>query len=209
MVERARDTIALYPHPRSALIPLLHLAQEQDGWVSPEAMEHIAELLDITEAEVLGTCSFYEMFKREPVGKYVVNVCTNLSPTGQHLVAICTNIACLLNGGYELLEHAEEKLGIKAGATTADGNFTIEEVECIALCGQAPCLAVNWRFFGKVSNQGFDHLVDELAAGRLEGEIPSHGTLCRTRRAVGLVAGAPEDAVVEPVQEHTPVEEQG
>jgi len=194
MVERARDTIALYPHPRSALIPLLHLAQEQDGWVSPEAMEHIGELLDITPAEVLGTASFYDMLFLEPAGKY--------------LVAICTNIACLLNGGYELLEHAEEKLGIKAGATTPDGKFTIEEVECIALCGQAPCLAVNWRFFGKVTNEGFDQLVDELGAGRLADEIPPHGTLCRTRRAVGLVAGVPEGAAVEPVQEHTPVEEQ-
>ncbi len=194
MVERARDMIALYPHARSALIPLLHLAQEQDGWVTPEAMEHIAELLDLTPAEVRGTATFYDMLFLEPTGKY--------------LVSICTNIACLLNGAYELLEHAEEKLGVKAGATTPDGNFTIEEVECIALCGSAPCLAVNWRFFGNVSNDGFDHLVDELAAGRLEGDVPPHGTLCRVRRAVGLVGGAPHDAVVEPVQEHTPVEEQ-
>ena len=193
MVERARETMALYPHPRSALIPLLHLAQEQDAWVTPEAMEHIGELLDLTPAEVYGTASFYDMLFTERVGR--------------HLIAICTNIACLLNGGYELLEHAEERLGIKAGATTPDGQFTIEEVECIALCGQAPCLAVNWRFFGKVSNDGFDHLVDELAADRLADEIPPHGTLCRTRRSVGLVAGVPE-GVVEPVQEHTPVEEQ-
>ena len=194
MVERARDTIALYPHPRSALIPLLHLAQEQDGWVTGEAMEHIAELLDLTPAEVLGTASFYDMLFREPIGR--------------HLIAICTNIACLLNGGYELLEHAEERLGIKAGATTPDGRFTIEEVECVALCGQAPCLAVNWRFFGNVTDEAFDRLVDELTAGRLDDEVPPHGTLCRTRRAVGLVAGAPKDAVVEPVQEHTPVDEQ-
>ena len=193
-VERARETIALYPHSRSALIPLLHLAQEQDGWVDEAAMAHIAELLEITPAEVLGTASFYDMIFTEPVGR--------------HLVSVCTNIACLLNGGYELLEHAEEKLGINSGATTPDGNFTIEEVECIALCGQAPCLAVNWRYFGKVGNDGFDHLVDELAAGRLSDHIPPHGTLCRTRRAVGLVAGAPDDAVVEPVQEHTPVNEQ-
>src|SRR5438045_9550142 len=176
MVERARETIALYPHPRSALIPLLHLAQEQDGWVTPEAMEHIGELLDLTPAEVRGTASFYDMLFLEPTGRY--------------LVAVCTNIACLLNGGYELLEHAEEKLGVKAGATTADGRFTIEEVECIALCGQAPCLAVNWRFFGKVSNDGFDPLVDELAADRLAEEIHPHGTPFRPRRAAGLVAGA-------------------
>src|SRR5207244_8010491 len=101
MVDRARGTIALYPHSRSALIPLLHMAQEQDGWVTPDAMEHIAEVLDLTPAEVRGTASFYDMLFLEPVGR--------------HLVSICTNIACLLNGGYELLEHAEEKLGIKAG----------------------------------------------------------------------------------------------
>jgi NADH-quinone oxidoreductase subunit E len=179
MVERARDTIALYPHPRSALIPMLHMAQEQDGWVTPDAMEHIAELLDLTPAEVRGTASFYDMLFLEPVGR--------------HLVSICTNIACLLNGGYELLEHAEEKLGIKAGGTTNDGQFTLEEVECIALCGSAPCLAVNWRFFGSVTDEGFDHLVDELVAGNLAEEIPPHGTLCRVRRSVGLVAGTDEE----------------
>ena len=189
LVDRARDTIALYPHPRSALIPLLHMAQEQDGWVSPDAMEHIAELLDLAPAEVRGTASFYDMLFLEPIGKY--------------LISICTNIACLLNGGYELLEHAEEKLDIKAGATTADGTFTIEEVECIALCGQAPCLAVNWRFFGKVGNDAFDHLVDELAAGRLENDIPPHGTLCRVRRAVGRAASGPatDDQPVAPPPE--------
>src|SRR3954449_11581789 len=148
MVDRARETIALYPHPRSALIPLLHMAQEQDGWVTPEAMEHIAELLDLSSAEVLGTESFYYMLFLEPVGR--------------HLVAICTNIACLLNGGYELLEHAEERLGVTSGGTTADGMFTLEEVECIALCGQAPCLTVNWRFFGDVKHGDFDTLVENL-----------------------------------------------
>src|SRR5688572_13936096 len=95
----AGEIIERYPVPRSAMIPLLHLAQEQDGHVSDEAMEHIAELLDVQPAEVLGTCSFYEMFKREPVGEYMVNVCTNIS--------------CLLMGGEELLEHVEGKLGIK------------------------------------------------------------------------------------------------
>ena len=92
--ELAREIIGRYPLPKSALIPLLHLAQEQDGWVTDDAMEHIAELIGVTPAEVLGTCSFYEMFKREPVGKYLVNV--------------CTNIACQLLGGEELLEHVEE-----------------------------------------------------------------------------------------------------
>ena len=146
---------------------MLHLAQEQDGWLTEDAMAHVAELLELTPAEVYGTASFYDMLFTEPVGK--------------HLVSICTNIACLLNGGYELLEHAEESLGVKAGGTTADGQFTLEEVECIALCGEAPCLAVNWRFFGRVTNEAFDQLVADLRAGKLADEIPTHGTLCRGR----------------------------
>ncbi|MEO7429215.1 MAG: NAD(P)H-dependent oxidoreductase subunit E, partial [Acidimicrobiales bacterium] len=94
----AGEMISRYPRPKSALIPLLHLAQEQDGYVADDAMEHIAELVGVTPAEVLGTCSFYEMFKREPVGDYLVNV--------------CTNIACMLVGGEELLHHVESRLGI-------------------------------------------------------------------------------------------------
>ena len=78
MVERARDVIALYPQPRSALIPLLHLAQEQDGWLTEDAMAHVAELLEITPAEVYGTATFYDMLFTEPVGKYLVSVCTNI-----------------------------------------------------------------------------------------------------------------------------------
>jgi NADH-quinone oxidoreductase subunit E len=91
----------------------------------------------------------------------------------------------MLSGGYELLEHAEQRLGVGPGGTTADGGFTLEEVECIALCGNAPCLAVNWRFFGDVTPNRFDQLVDDLAAGKLDGEVPSHGTLSRARRSLG------------------------
>ena len=172
--QRARDLIPLYPQKRSALIPMLHIAQEQDGWLMPDAIAHIAELLDLTTAEVLGTASFYDMIFTHPVGR--------------HLVSVCTNIACLLNGGYELLEHAEERLGVTPGATTPDGEFTLEEVECIALCGNAPCLAVNWRFFGDVTHEQFDRLIDDLRAGRLRDTVPPHGTLNRVRRSVGLVA---------------------
>ena len=176
-IQRARDLIALYPVPRSALIPILHIAQEQDGWLTEDAMAHVAELLDLTPAEVYGTASFYDMLFTEPVGR--------------HLVAVCTNIACLLSGGYELLVHAEERLGVTTGGTTADGEFTLEESECLALCGEAPCLTVNWRFFGKVDNQRFDALVDDLRAGKLADEVPPHGTLNRVRRTVGLTAGVP------------------
>jgi NADH-quinone oxidoreductase subunit E len=172
---RARHTISLYPQARSAMLPLLHLVQEQDGYLTKDGMEHVAELLGLTPVEVYGTASFYDMFFTHPVGTY--------------LVSVCTNIACLLNGGYELLEHAEERLGIQAGDTTPDGRFTLEEVECIALCGNAPCLTVNWRFFGDVTDDGFDELVESLEAGRLAETVPPHGTLSRVRRTVGLQAG--------------------
>lgn len=169
-VALAKEIVARYPRSRSALIPLLHVAQQQDGWVSPEAMEHVAELLDLTPAEVLGTCSFYEMFKLEPVGRYLVNVCTNIS--------------CLLVGGAELLEHAEERLGVRAGGTTPDGMFTLEDVECIAACTEAPALQVNYRYCAKVTTADFDRLIDDLRAGRLAGEVPPHGTTTRIRQQI-------------------------
>ena len=182
----ALEIVARYPVAKSATIPLLHLAQEQDGHITDDAMEHIAELVGTTPAQVLGTCSFYEMFKREPVGTYLVN--------------ICTNIACQIMGGEELLHHAEHKLGIKAGSTTPDGKFTIEDVECIAACTEAPCLQVNYRYFHKITNDEFDTLVDDLRAGKRKDEIPPHGTLARIRqhipadRAAGPAdpKGAPE-----------------
>ncbi len=182
----ALEIIGRYPRPKSATIPLLHLAQEQDGYVADDAMEHIAELVGITPAQVLGTCSFYEMFKRQPVGTYLVNV--------------CTNIACQIMGGEELLHHAEATLGVKAGGTTADGMFTLEDVECIAACTEAPCLQVNYRYRHKISNEEFDELIADLRAGNLGEEIPPHGTLARVRqhipadRAAGPAdpAGVPE-----------------
>ena len=194
-LRRAQDLIALYPHPRSALIPLLHIAQEQDGHLTPDGIQHVAELLGLTAAEVYGTASFYDMLFTHPVGRY--------------LVSVCTNIACLLNGGYELLEHAEERLGVKAGGTTPDGRFTLEDVECIALCGEAPCLAVNWRFFGNVSNADFDQLVADLGSGALDTTVPPHGTLSRVRRTVGLRADEPPDAEVQRVQHTEPADPEG
>ena len=166
----AKEVISRFPRSKSALIPLLHIAQEQDGYITTDAMTHLAELLDITPAEVLGTCSFYEMFKLEPVGRYCVNVCTNIS--------------CQLSGGWELLEYAEKSLGIKAGSTTADGLFTLEDVECIAACTEAPCLQVNYRYRYKVTAADFDRLVADLRAGQLNDEIPPHGVLARVRQHV-------------------------
>lgn len=165
----AHEIIGRYPRPKSALIPLLHLAQEQDGHLTDGAMEHIAELVGVTPAEVLGTASFYEMFKREPVGRYMVNVCTNIS--------------CQLLGGEELLAHAERTLGIRPGQTTADGLFTLEDVECIAACTEAPCLQVNYRYENRVSTQAFDALIDDLRSGRRD-DIPPHGTLATIRQHI-------------------------
>ncbi len=167
-VTLAKEIIGRFPRPKSAVIPLLHLAQEQDGYVTRDAMSHIAELVSVTTSEVYGTATFYEMFKFEPIGKYCVNV--------------CTNIACQLVGGWELLEHAEEKLGIKAGSTTDDGLFTIEDVECIAACTEAPAIQVNYRYRYKVTAENLDQLIDDLRAGRLADEIPPHGTLARVRQ---------------------------
>ena len=173
-LQRVRDLMALYPEPRSALIPALHLLQEQDGYLTPDGMAHVSELFGLSGAEVRGTATFYDMFHFEPVGRY--------------LVAVCTNIACMLQGAYRLLEHAEQSLGVAPGGTTSDGLFTLEDAECLALCGNAPCVTVNWRFFGDVDTDRFDRLIEDLKAGRLDDEVPPHGTLSRVRRSVGLLA---------------------
>ncbi|HET6917668.1 MAG TPA: NAD(P)H-dependent oxidoreductase subunit E [Acidimicrobiales bacterium] len=172
--QRARDLMALYPYPRSALIPILHVLQEQDGYLTEDGMAHVGELMGLAAAEVRGTATFYDMFHFEPVGKY--------------LVAVCTNIACMLQGAYRLLEHVEERLGVAPGGTTSDGMFTLEDAECLALCGNAPCVTVNWRFFGDMDPERFDGLVDDLRAGRLDDEVPPHGTLSRVQRTVGVGA---------------------
>jgi len=143
-LEAAREIIARYPHKKSATIPLLHLAQDQDGWVTPEAMEEIAALLDLTPALVLGTCSFYTMLKREPVGKLLVSVCTNLS--------------CLVNGGPDLLDHLARRYA-------DDDDVTVEEVECIAACDLAPVLQVNYEFHGPLTAEAADTIIDEYQRG--------------------------------------------
>jgi len=172
--QRAEEIVALYPRPRSAMLPLLHLAQEQDGYVSPEGIAEVAELTGTTTADVRGTAAFYDMFHLEPVGKYVVGV--------------CTNIACLLSGGLELLEHASATLGCAVGSTSDDGLFTLEEAECLADCNFAPCVQVNHRFVRATTSEAFDTLVGELRDGRRDHDIPAHGTLLRVRRAGGLYA---------------------
>src|SRR4051812_40351630 len=114
---RAREIVARYPRPKSAILPLAHLAQDQDGWLTREAMEEIAALVGVTAAEVQGTCSFYTMFKRRPCGSLVVSV--------------CTNVTCLVTGGPGILEHLDRRYA-------EDDDVTVEEVECLAACGGAP-----------------------------------------------------------------------
>ena len=170
--QRAVELVSLYPRARSAMLPLLHLAQEQDGYVTDDAMAEIAELTGTTPAEVRGTAAFYDMFHLEPVGKYVVGV--------------CTNIACLLAGGEDLLAHASATLGCSVGGTSADGLFTLEETECLADCNIAPVVQVNHRYVRTTTPELFDALVDDLRHGRLDHDVPPHGTLIRIRRAGGL-----------------------
>lgn len=166
----ADEIVGRYPRRRSAMIPLLHLAQEQAGWVSGPAMREIAEIVESTPAEVLGTGSFYEMFKFEEVGKYVINICGTMS--------------CQLLGSDDLLHHAERRLGIKAGGTTSDKMFTLERAECQAACTEAPTLQVNYRYRYRVTAESFDQLIDDLAAGDLVSEIPDHGVLSRVRQSI-------------------------
>jgi NADH-quinone oxidoreductase subunit E len=150
--KRARAIVAKYPHPRSAMLPLLHLAQDRDGWVTPEAMEEIASLLDMTPALVLGTCSFYTMLKREPVGNLVVSVCTNVS--------------CLVNGGPELLD------GLRA-RYAADDDVTVEEVECLAACDLAPVMQVNYEFHGPVTVDAAADVIEQYKSGALKARTIS------------------------------------
>ncbi|MDE3083512.1 MAG: NAD(P)H-dependent oxidoreductase subunit E [Acidobacteriota bacterium] len=178
--QRAEEIVGLYPSRRSAMLPLLHLAQEQDGYLTDEAMAEVAELTGTTPAEVRGTASFYDMFHLEPVGRYVVGV--------------CTNIACLLRGGEELLAHASQVLGCAVGGTSDDGLFTLEETECLADCNIAPVVQVNHRYVRTTTPEAFDGLVEDLRAGRLDHDVPPHGTLIRVRRSGGLRADASEIA---------------
>lgn len=141
---RAREIIERYPVTRSAVMPLLHLAQDQEGWVSEEAMREIAELLSMEPAQVLGACAFYTMYKREPVGQLVVSVCTNVS--------------CLVTGGPEILDHLRARYA-------DDGDVHVEEVECLAACGGAPALQVNYEFHEDMTVETAVEIVESYRAG--------------------------------------------
>ncbi|MEM1350062.1 MAG: NAD(P)H-dependent oxidoreductase subunit E [Myxococcota bacterium] len=126
--EKFREIVSRYPDNMAALLPVLLLAQEQFGWVSVEVMDYVAQRLELHPAKVLSTATFYTMDNKQPIGKCNVQVCTTLS--------------CAFRGGYELLEKLEERFGIEVGETSADGKWTLQEVECLASCGTAPMFQV-------------------------------------------------------------------
>ncbi len=133
---------------KSALIPTLHIAQaENDGWLSPEVMDYVAELLNITPIEVFEVASFYTMFNLKPVGKCVLEVCRTSS--------------CWLNGADDIIEYIENKLGIKEGETTPDGLFTLKTVECLGSCGTAPVMQCGAAYHENLTFEKIDYLIDK------------------------------------------------
>lgn len=145
------DTIvARYPTKMAACLPVLYVAQEQFGMLSPEVQELVAQTLDLPVTHVHGVATFYTMYNKRKVGTYHVQVCTNVS--------------CMLCSAYDVLGEAEKKLGIRAGETTADGLFTLDEVECLAYCGTAPAVQVNETIYELVDETKIVQLIDELRA---------------------------------------------
>ncbi len=143
---RGAQLVAKYPSAQSALIPFLQACQEEDGYVSGDAIRDAAALTGIRPAEVESIASFYSLLFKEPVGKHVIQICRTLS--------------CMLRGADELREHARMRLGLANGETSADGRFTYEEVECLAACDRAPCLQHNLEFHYDVTPQDFDRLLE-------------------------------------------------
>ncbi len=140
--------IARYPVRRSALIPSLHLAQAEVGYVSPDVVRDISRIFELTPNEVYEVVSFYTMLFKAPVGKYVLQVCTNIS--------------CLLCNSEGILAHLQKRLGIKPGETTPDNKFTLLEVECLASCGTAPVIQINDDYHENLTPEKLDRILDSL-----------------------------------------------
>lgn len=140
--------LSRYPNKEAALLPTLHLVQEVWGWVSPEAVHYVSSLLDLSPANVFGVVTFYNMYNQRPVGRYHLQVCTNLS--------------CMVNKAYDIYEHLCEKLDIKPGETTKDGRYTVVEVECLGSCGTAPVVQVNNDYHENMDVPKMDALLTQL-----------------------------------------------
>ncbi|WP_040835410.1 NADH-quinone oxidoreductase subunit NuoE [Nocardia brevicatena] len=174
----AKQIIARYPQPRSALLPLLHLVQAEEGYVSGTGIDFCAEQLGLTAAEVTAVATFYSMYRR--------------TPTGDYHVGVCTNTLCAVMGGDAILAALREHLGIGHGETTEDGTITLEHIECNAACDYAPVIMVNWEFFDNQTPESARALVEALLRG--DTVTPTRGApLCTFRETARILAGFPDE----------------
>jgi NADH-quinone oxidoreductase subunit E len=188
LAPQAAEIIGRYPKTRSALLPLLHLVQSEEGYVSQDGIEFCAAQLGITEADVTGVVSFYTMYKRKPVGEFHVGV--------------CTTALCAVMGGDAILADLTEHLGVGVDEPTPDGKVSVEHVECNAACDYAPVVMVNWEFFDNMTPQSARDLVDGLRSGadpEQAGTVPTRGAprLCTWKQASKILAGFPDDQAAE------------
>ena len=180
---QAADIIGRYPKARSALLPLLHLVQSEEGYVSQDGIEFCADLLGLTEADVTGVVSFYTMYKRKPVGEYHVGV--------------CTNALCGVMGGDAILAEIKEHLGVGIDEVTPDGKVSFEHVECNAACDYAPVVMVNWEFFDNMTPQSARDLIDGLRIGADVKPTRGARRLCTWKQASKILAGFPDGQAAE------------
>jgi NADH-quinone oxidoreductase subunit E len=171
----AVEVIARYPQKRSALLPLLHLVQSVDGYVTGRGVSFCAEVLDLTEAEVSGVATFYTQYKRHPNGEYTVGV--------------CTNTLCAVMGGDLIFDRLSDHLGVGHDETTEDGKITLERVECNAACDYAPVVMANWEFFDNQTPQSAIGLVDDLRAGKDVTPTRGAATVCTFKEVSRVLAG--------------------
>jgi NADH-quinone oxidoreductase subunit E len=153
---RFREIVARYPEDKkkSALIPVLHLAQEEWHWLDVPTMDYVASLLDLSPIEVYEVASFYTMFHLKPIGKYILEICH----TGP----------CMLRGSDQLIDHVKNRLGIEAGQTTPDGMFTLKPAECLGACGYAPMMQLGKFYQESLTPEKMDRILNELRAGTLQ-----------------------------------------
>jgi NADH-quinone oxidoreductase subunit E len=170
----AKEIIGRYPNKRSALLPLLHLVQGEDSYITPAGLEFCADQLGLTSAQVSAVATFYTMYRR--------------GPTGEYLVGVCTNTLCAVMGGDAIFEDLKEHLGIGNDQTTSDGSVTLQHIECNAACDFAPVVMVNWEFFDNQTPESARELVDSLRAGN--PKAPTRGApLCGFRQTSRILAG--------------------
>ena len=173
----AEQVVARYPQKRSALLPLLHLVQSVDGYITGRGIDFCAEVLDLTRAEVSGVATFYTQYKRHPNGEYTVGV--------------CTNTLCAIMGGDQIWESVSEHLGIGHDETTPDGKITLERVECNAACDYAPVVMANWEFFDNQTPESTRQLVDDLREGKPVAPTRGPSRVCSFKEVSRVLAGLP------------------